>query len=756
MQGRKTLAGLAFGFVLLGSSAGIADDSPMEQVTAETLQTNLNYLWIMIAAALVFLMQAGFMCLESGMSRAKNSINVAIKNMADFLISVAAFWFIGFGLMFGASWCGFVGTSEFVVTFDDPWVAVFFLFQAVFCGTAATIDSGAIAERTRFVTYLVISVVTSAVIYPIFGHWAWGSFLHGGDPGWLEKMGFIDFAGSSVVHSVGGWVALAGLITIGSRLGRFNKDGTANKIPAHNLPLVYLGTFILFFGWFGFNCGSTLSATTDIASIGVNTMLAACFGGLVTSLLSWSGPTKRPEAEMIANGVLGGLVGITAGCASVEATGAAIIGAGSGAVVYFASHVMEKWLKLDDVVSAVAVHGCCGAFGTLALAFFMKSSMLPEGVSHFQQFGVQAIGVAACFVWAFGITFVLLQTLKLFFPLRVEEEDEIVGLNVSEHGATSTLLDLATAMQRAVDTEVYDDSLKVTVEHGTEIGDLSRCYNQLVETIQSEQHAARNALIKLEEQRRIANEGLKAYSQTVEESLGVIDQQSSHIETVLQQSASRAGELTDNVKLLFKQIDELVKSLNEASRQSTHASQIAGNGAQCATLSRETINKLNSSAGEIENVLAFIADIADQTNLLALNATIEAARAGKAGNGFAVVAGEVKSLATQSSESTVQIGSQVSEIQNNTRSAVSVMDETSELMGQIASINDEVRHSISNSVENHQKASSQIRSMGEEVDSMMRSIVTGLSKVGSGTDMIGDRVKKSYEELRSMMKSAGI
>ena len=213
------------------------------------------------------------------------------------------------------------------------WVARFFLFQAVFCGTAATIDSGVVAQRTRFSTYLVISLFTSAIIYPIFGHWAWGSFLHGGDPGWLEARGFIDFAGSSVVHSVGGWVALAGLIVISPRIGRFNDDGTPNKIHPHNLPLVYLGTFILFFGRFGFNCGSTLAATTDIAAIGANTQLAACLGGITNSAVSWVSESKRPEAEMIANGVLGGLVGITAGCASVDAVGAATIGVISGLVV---------------------------------------------------------------------------------------------------------------------------------------------------------------------------------------------------------------------------------------------------------------------------------------------------------------------------------------------------------------------------------------------------------------------------------------
>ena len=232
-----------------------------------TLQLNLNYVWVLAAAALVFLMQAGFMCLESGLARAKNSINVAIKNLADFVLAVASFWAIGFGVMFGASQAGIFGTSDFFISVDNTWRAAFFIFQVVFVGTAATIDSGAIAGRTRFGAYLLLSVLVSVLIYPLFGHWAWASLLHGEQQGWLEALGFIDFAGSSVVHSVGGWVALAGVIVIGPRLGKFDADGTPRRIQPHNMTLAYLGTFILFFGWFGFNGGSTLEAGPAIAPI---------------------------------------------------------------------------------------------------------------------------------------------------------------------------------------------------------------------------------------------------------------------------------------------------------------------------------------------------------------------------------------------------------------------------------------------------------------------------------------------------------
>ena len=404
---------------------------------AEATQTHLDFVWVMIAAAMVFLMQGGFMCLESGLCRAKNSINVAIKNMGDLLVSTSLFWLFGFGLMFGSSYNGMFGTTDFAVDFGgEAWIAAFFVFQAVFCGTAATIDSGAVAERTRFESYLVVSALVSGLIYPVFGHWAWGSFLHGEEQGWLEAMGFIDFAGSSVVHSVGGWVALAGVIMIGPRIGKFDKDGNPRKIPPHSLLFVYLGAFILFFGWFGFNCGSTLAASADIAGIAVNTLLAGCFGGLGGAISSWAGCKGRPEAEDIVNGVLGGLVGITAGCACVTTFGAVVIGMSSGVLVWWSVRVVERVFKLDDVASAVSVHGVCGTWGTIALAIFMRSDSLATGTTRLEQIGIQAIGAGACFVWAFGCAWAAMSVVKTFMKLRVSPEDEQVGLNVAEHGAS--------------------------------------------------------------------------------------------------------------------------------------------------------------------------------------------------------------------------------------------------------------------------------------------------------------------------------
>ena len=302
--------------------------------------------------------------------------------------------------MFGESLGGFVGFSDFCISVQDHWMAAFFVFQSVFVGTAATIDSGAVAGRTRFSSYLIISGIISGFIYPVFGHWAWGGLLNG-QPGWLEAMGFKDFAGSTVVHSIGGWMALVGIIIVGPRLGKFDENGKPRKIPPYSIPDAILGTFILFFGWFGFNCGSTLHATPEIAGIALNTVLSACFGCFVATALSWSlTPEKRPEVEMVANGVLGGLVDITAGCAFVDTVGAIFIGIVSGAVVYFAVLFVERVLRLDDVVGAVAVHAFCGAAGTLMVGLFdVKTGLFYGG--GLGQLGVQALGVATCFVWTF-------------------------------------------------------------------------------------------------------------------------------------------------------------------------------------------------------------------------------------------------------------------------------------------------------------------------------------------------------------------
>jgi ammonium transporter, Amt family len=412
--------------------AGDGPVTPESNKTAiDLVQAHADYVWTMVAAALVFFMQAGFALVEAGFTRAKNAVNIMMKNLMDFSVGSLAFWAIGFGLMFGVSKSGWLGTSGFFLSDfspdGDPWVLAFWMFQVVFAATAATIVSGAMAERTKFTGYLLYSIFISALIYPVFGSWAWGSLYNGN--GWLEGLGFIDFAGSTVVHSVGGWAALAGTIVLGPRLGKYTKDGGIKPILGHNIPLAALGVFILWLGWFGFNPGSTTAASKDIAMIFVNTNLAAAAGAVLAMITSWI-KFGKPEVGMSLNGALAGLVAITAGCANVSPTSSVIIGAIAGIIVVFAVIMFDR-IKVDDPVGAISVHGVNGAWGTLAAGIFNMGGTTGKII------GVQLLGIAACFVWTFTAAYILFKIIDKTIGLRVSAEEEARGLDLSEHGGNA-------------------------------------------------------------------------------------------------------------------------------------------------------------------------------------------------------------------------------------------------------------------------------------------------------------------------------
>ncbi|MBN2487100.1 MAG: ammonium transporter [Bacteroidales bacterium] len=403
----------------------------------EEMIFSINTLWVLIAAVLVFFMQAGFALVEAGFTRSKNTANILMKNVMDFSIGTIAFWFVGFGIMFGSK-NGFWGGLDIFTTntyrSDMPDLA-FLIFQTVFAATAATIVSGAMAERTKFNAYLMYSAVITLIIYPVSGHWAWGG-------GWLSALEtpFHDFAGSTVVHSVGGWCALIGALILGPRIGKYGKDGTVNAIPGHNLPMASLGVFILWLGWFGFNPGSQLAASGTanaeaLSLIFVTTNIAAAAGAFSTMLFVWI-KYKKPTLSMTLNGALAGLVAITAGCDAVTPGGAFIIGIMAGILVVLSVEFIDKVLKIDDPVGAISVHGVCGAFGTLMVGFFSSS----EGVFYghgFALLGSQAIGVIAVAAWAMGAGLILFSVLKLTNGLRVSRRIEEEGLDIYEHGESA-------------------------------------------------------------------------------------------------------------------------------------------------------------------------------------------------------------------------------------------------------------------------------------------------------------------------------
>lgn len=426
-------------------------------------------------------MQAGFTCLESGLVRSKNSVNVAIKNFVDFSISAIAFWLIGFGLMFGTSQSGMFGSTGFMFDADrGSWITAVFVFQLMFCGTASTIISGAIAERTRFLGYVLITLAISLVIYPLSGHWIWGGALEQTRTGWLAAMGFIDFAGATAVHSVGGWVSLAAVMIIGPRIGRFDKS-TA-PIRSHNLPTVVLGVFLLWFGWFGFNGGSTLTASSDIALIVLNTVLAGASGSVAVLAISWI-MHGRPYVLDTFNGGLAGLVAVTASANMVNPSAAAAIGAVAGMVALGAASLLERF-RIDDVVGAVPVHGAAGVWGTLAVALFADPASWVSGLGRWDQFMVQATGAGAIFAWSFGCGYILLWAINKVVPLRVTREQELQGLNISEHGSGSESHDLLREMEEQ--RMGGDFSTQVHAEPHTEIGEIARQYNRVLGRVQSE------------------------------------------------------------------------------------------------------------------------------------------------------------------------------------------------------------------------------------------------------------------------------
>jgi Amt family ammonium transporter len=363
---------------------------------------------------------------ETGFTRAKNSVNIIMKNLMDFSMGSLGFWAVGFAVMFGTTQNGFFGTEGFFLSnwdMQDNWTLAFWIFQTVFCATAATIVSGAIAERANFKAYLVFSLLMSMIIYPVFGSWAWGSLFHGN--GWLEGFGFIDFAGSTVVHSIGGWAALAGAIVLGPRIGKYGKDGTIKAIPGHNIPLATIGVFILWFGWYGFNVGSETAADTALPLIAVNTTLAPAAASLVALFVTYF-MYKKFDAGMSLNGALAGLVGITAGCANVTPAFAVIIGAIAGVLVVFSVLFFDK-IRVDDPVGAISVHGVCGAWGTLAAGLFnfdFDAGALSPVIMP------QIIGIVA----AFGASFVILKIINIFLKFRVSETEELEGLDKHEHG----------------------------------------------------------------------------------------------------------------------------------------------------------------------------------------------------------------------------------------------------------------------------------------------------------------------------------
>lgn len=547
--------------------------------------------WLLVSAGLVLFMQAGFAAVETGSVRYKNSINVALKNIIDLCVSFAAFFVIGYSLMFGDSiqvsgW-GIIGTPTlFLTNIETATIAIstttmaFFLFQVTFCNTAATIVSGGVAERCRFMAYVLVTLGVALVIYPLFGHWVWGG-------GWLAQLKYHDFAGSSVVHMIGAGAALAGIHVLGSRLGRFDAQGKAHRIPASSLPLVSIGVVILAFGWIGFNGGSA-PLGTQTATIITNTLIAACFGGLAAMLLVWA-TGGLAEADLILNGVLGGLVAITAGADCVTPTASALIGIIGGVAVVIGCRAMERW-KLDDAVGAVPVHGFAGFAGVVATGVFCESRFLTDwDISRGNLVVVQLIGATTAAVWSYVLGLILWKIVGRISSLRIGPAEEEVGMNYSEHKVDDPMLDLTNAVVGAVAGKDKGVNLLDNVREGDLVA-LARAVKVLVNRHAGAKRNAESWAQTIEGLKHTLLEQQHMGASTASTSLEELKATRETLENVLKFLRETNAEtnsnamLTDLIRLVQGRIDALtaalpriIKSFDTVRHASGQLDQLAGN-----------------------------------------------------------------------------------------------------------------------------------------------------------------------------------
>lgn len=705
---------LVFLFVFLGSSS-----ASFAQDIDAAMRADLDHVWIMVAAALVLLMQIGFMLLEAGMVRSKNSINVAQKNLADFSFSAICFGGLGFMLMFGPS-IGPFGWDFGLAVFPGKTEEElgFFIFQAMFCGTAATILSGAVAERFNFTAYLISIPVIAVVIYPVFGHWAWSNLMISDNPAWLADQGFVDFAGSTVVHAVGGWIALAAILQLGPRIGRFDENGKSQPIQGHSIVLAMAGALLLYVGWLGFNGGSTLSGSLASGHVIANTVIAGA-GGAMTGMAAGRYFDGIYKPERMINGLIGGLCAVTAGCDVVTGPGAAALGASGALIAVFGHDLLEKF-GVDDAIGAVPAHAFAGTWGTIGLALVAPLASLPLA-DRFAQVLIQVQGAGLAFVWAFGAAMVWFWLLNKVVPLRVSEEHELDGLNVSEHGATMGTGEIQKTLAELIAGDANLNA-RIEVEPGDESAELAELFNRLMAQLAAQDEKQRfirqqqeeteklhldaeKRQHELAEKQRLAEAEIveqiaKVISNVLEKDLStrvklgqqtgalkqvgggvneLLDILSSMIDTISSnvgrldqsvsaqvgharanaQSAQNQEELMVNANRDLTAVDEALKSSLEATEEAQGAVSSAHEAGRRGLIATEeavvAVKSMEETSSAALKVVEHINAIAKRVNLLAINAAVEAARAGEKGREFAVVAEEVKNLAERTSNLAAEV-----------------------------------------------------------------------------------------------------
>jgi len=725
---------------------------------AISLAKEVNILWLIISAALVFFMQAGFLLLETGLVRSKNSINVAIKNIIDYVIGSICFFALGYGLMFGSSYNGYFGQNIFLLDgISTGQEFAFFLFQVTFMGTAATIVSGAVAERIKFNAYIICSAFVTLLIYPIFGHWTWGG-------GWLSQLGFIDFAGSTVVHSVGGWVALAGVIVLGPRTNRFDETGKAQDLNGHNLPIAVLGAFILWFGWFGFNGGSTLSLSDNVPKIIVNTSIAACGGGFTAIIFSYL-RKGIPSVEGTINGVLGGLVAITACCDAVSPGMAIVIGGVAGILVDLVSILMIDLLKLDDVVGAFPVHGLCGIWGTLSVSIFNLNASLRT----WEQFQIQLIGITTCAAWAFGLGLILFYTLHLIMKIRVSLEDEEKGLNESEHGSKTVWVDLMNMMSYIEKSK--DLRSKIQIDRGSETGVVAELFNRLIQSL-----ASIIGIVKMNSH-HIQSESKRLDSATAN-IYSMVKDQKSHNEIILEKILNTENSLKSVIDLVNQQeishkltldmsdsmsmgIRKISKDVVISNQLTQEINDLASEGKETLLKTTKSMQEMNESAHKVEQIVQVLQKISDQLSMLSINASIEAGRdSNNSTSGFSVVADNISKLSIKTGTNSKEASNYLKEIWQTIHNSILSIEETSasfqSILDRIPKLLNymkevvESTNSYASMTQNVHKAMSKNSELSQKISTEVATRFKEISQIHSLFDLIHENSNEILSQLDNL------